>query len=89
VAVDRPSVSQFKWADYRYYPVDEEWQRQTCDLLGIQFVRPFWQQDGGSHVILTGPDSSCSLKSIGGDGNCLFQALCYIISGSEDQHFEV
>jgi len=27
VAVDRPSVSQFEWADYRYYPVDEEWQR--------------------------------------------------------------
>ena len=30
-----------------------------------------------------------SLKSIGGDGNYLFRALCYIISGSEDQHFEV
>ena len=30
-----------------------------------------------------------SLKSIGGDGNCLFRALCYIISGLKDQHLQV
>jgi len=41
VAVDRPSVSQFEWAGYRYYPVDEEWQRKACYLPGIQFMHPF------------------------------------------------
>ena len=50
-----------------------------------EFVRPFQRRDGGSHVILTRPDLR-SLRSIGGDGNCLFRALCYIISGFEDQH---
>ena len=30
-----------------------------------------------------------SLRSIGGDGNCLFRALCYIISGSEAKHGEL
>ena len=39
-------------------------------------------------MILTGPDM-CSLRSIGGDGNCLFRALCYIISGSEAQDGEL
>jgi len=68
--------------------VDEEWQRQACELLGIRFVCPFQRQDGGSHVVLTRPDLR-SLRSIGGDGNCLFRALCYIISGSEDQHYQV
>ena len=39
-------------------------------------------------MILTRPDMR-SLRSIGGDGNCLFRALCYIISGSEAQHGEL
>ena len=85
VGVERPSAPQYEWTNYRYYPVDVEWQRQACELLGIRFVRPFQRQDGGPHVILTRPDLR-SLRSIGGDGNCLFRALCYIISGSEDQH---
>ena len=29
-----------------------------------------------------------SLRLIGSDSNCLFRALCYIISGSEAQHGE-
>ena len=36
-------------------------------------------------MILTRPDMR-SLRSIGGDSNCLFRALCYIISGSGAQH---
>ena len=74
--------------DYRYYPVDEHWQRQACKLLAIHFIHSFQRQDGGSDVVLTRPDLH-SLKSIGKDGNCLFRALCYIISGSEDQHLQL
>jgi len=70
VAVHRPVALRYEWENYRYHLVDEEWQRQGCDLLGIQFVCPFRRQDGGSHVVLTRPDLR-SLKSIGGDGNCL------------------
>ena len=51
----------------------------------IRFVRPFQRQEGESDMILTRPDMR-SLRSIGGDGNCLFRALCYIISGSEAKH---
>ena len=41
VHVDRPTVPQSEWPEYRYYPVDEEWQRQACSLLGLQFVQQF------------------------------------------------
>ena len=68
--------------------MDEAWQRQACELLGIRFIRPFQRQESGSDMILTRPDMR-SLRSIGGDGNCLFRALCYIISGSEAQHEEL
>ena len=36
-------------------------------------------------MILTRPNCR-SLKRIVGDGNCLFRSLCYIITGSEEQH---
>ena len=51
-------------------------------------MRPFQHISGGSDVILTQPDVH-SLKNVGGDGNCLFRALSYIITGSEAQHFEL
>ena len=75
-----------EWTDLRYCPTDEEWQRHTCELLGLRFRRTFECQDGGPDTILTRPDCH-TLKRIMGDGNCLFRSLSYIITGSEDQHF--
>ena len=85
VHVHRPTVSRTEWPEYRYYPIDEEWQRQTCRTLGLQFVQQFLRQNGGPDVILTKPDLR-SIRKIGKDGNCLFRALCYIITGSEEEH---
>ena len=84
---DMPLV-RTEWPEYRYYPVDEEWQHNTCNQLGLRFVRSFMCVSGGPDVILTRPITS-SLKKIGGDGNCLFRSLCYIITGSQAQHFEL
>ena len=74
-----------EWTDLRFYPVDEEWQRQTCETLGLQFKAVFDHHVGGADTILTRPDSR-TLKKIVGDGNCLFRSLSYIITGNEDQH---
>ena len=76
------------WPDLRYYPVNEEWQRQACNILGLQFKAVFkcGRNKGGPNTLLTRPDCR-SLKRIVGDGNCLFRSLCYIITGSEEQHF--
>ena len=67
--------------------VDEHWQKQACELLAICFIRSFQRQDGGPDAI-TRPDLH-SLKSFEKDGNFLFRALCYVISGSEDQHLQL
>ena len=87
-SVERPLALQTEWPDYRYFPVDEEWQQHTCRLLNLRFVQPFERESGGPDVILTLPDTFC-LKRIGGDGNCLFRAMSFIITGSESQHFEI
>ena len=41
ISVERPVASRHEWTDYRYHPVNEDWQRRACELLGIQFIRPF------------------------------------------------
>ena len=84
---DMPLV-RTEWPEYRYYPVDEEWQRNACRQLGLRFVRTFMCVSGGPDVVLTRPNTT-SLKKISGDGNCLFRSLCYIITGSQAQHFEL
>ena len=87
-SVELPRVLQTEWPDYRYFPIDEEWQRQTCRLLNLRFVRPFERESGGPDVILTRPDTF-RIRRIYGDGNCLFRAMSFIITGSESQHFEI
>ena len=82
------AVARTEWPEYRYYPVDEHWQRQACTLLGLRVIRPFQHMSGGPDVILTRPDDT-SLRNVGADGNCLFRSLCYVITGSEAQHYEL
>ena len=81
-------IQHTTWPDLRFFPVNEDWQRQACNILGLEFRGAFnhGHDRGGPDTILTRPDCR-SLKRIVGDGNCLFQFLCYIITGSEEQHF--
>ena len=67
------------WPNLRYYPVNEEWQRQACNILGLEFIAlsNCARGGGGPNTILTRPDCR-SLKRILGDGNCLFRSLSYI-----------
>ena len=76
------------WPDLRFFPFNEDWQRQACNILGLEFRGAFnhGHDRGEPDTILTRPDCR-SLKRIVGDGNCLFRSLCYIITGSEEQHF--
>ncbi len=39
----------------KYHPVDEVWQRFTCDTLGLQYVRPNGVSPGGPQIPLTRP----------------------------------
>ena len=81
-------VVHTEWPEYRYFPVDEEWQRNACRQLGLRFVRPFERTSGGPNVVSTRPITTW-LKRIGGYGNCPYRSFSYIITGSEAQHFEL
>ena len=72
----------------KFYPVTIDWQQRACQQLGLQYHAPTRVRPGGPNVPLTRPDMR-SLKRIQGDGNCLFRALSYIITGSEEQHMAV
>ena len=56
--------------------------------MGLQFVQAFHCQSGGTEVILTKPNLH-TLRNVQGDGNCLFRAMSFVITGCERQHMEV
>ena len=75
----RPPVQSW----YRYNPVSVDWQRWASQQLELHFVCDNRTTPGGPDVRLTHP---ASMRRVSGDGNCLFRALCYIITGSDGQH---
>ena len=81
-------VSQHEWPMFRFYPVDSEGQREFCNQLGLQYCNPNRFGRGGPNRILTCPNIA-TIRSIEGDGNCLFRAFSLIITDSQDQHMEI
>ena len=63
-----------------------DWQRQACQKLGLRFVSENGSVPGGPDVPLTHPVHS---RKMNPDGNCLFRALSYIVTGSQRQHFQL
>ena len=73
---------------YKFHSVDEQWQRNMCEFMGLRFCRPNRVSRGGPGVPL-GPPDPRSAKSIGGDSKCFFCSISYIITGSDLQHIDV
>ena len=61
---------------YKYNPGDEQWQRNACSTLGLVYMGPNRVTPGGPAVDLKHPDR---LKSIRGDGNCLFRTFLLLL----------
>ena len=80
--------NRIEWPEYRYHQIDETWQRNACNRMGLRFVRVFNCQSGGAEVILRRPDLR-TLHDVQGDGNCLFRAMSFVITGCESQHMEI
>ena len=76
------------WDVFRYHQTDLTWQHEKCDELGLTFHREIHTEKGGEDVHLHGPDLTTVVRIVG-DGNCLFRCFSYIITGSQDQHFEI
>ena len=67
--------------------INEEWQRRACQLRGIWFVCPFrwWTTCDFNKTRFT----FLKVHTVGGERNCMFRSVSYVISGSEEQHFEI
>ena len=65
-----------------FRPLSTNEQLKLCDEFNLNWVGPVRYVRVGE--ILLGPPSRG--KDIAGDGNCLFRALCYAITGSETDH---
>ena len=80
-----PSSGSFT-CPFQYNPVDREWQQESCEAMGLNYITSNGITPGGREVGLEPPTT---FTRIVGDGNCLFRALAHIITGSEEQHMDV
>ncbi len=76
------------WPQFRFFVIDEEWQRLYCSQFGLQFVSCCKTSGGDCNTVLTRPDLR-SVKVMLGDGNCLFRSLSYVLTGSQEQYSHV
>ena len=69
-----------------FCPPDELHQRRWCDVLNLRFVAPVAYGPGSPSTYLTVPNRTVNVPD---DGNCLFSALSYIVTGSKRQHAQM
>ena len=86
VTADGRLQPAIEWPMFRYNPVNEAWQRETCTHIGLTYRRANRFGAGGPDEILTCPHRS---RNVVRDGNCLFLAFAKIITGSEQDHYAV
>uniref|UniRef100_A0A1X7ULP4 OTU domain-containing protein n=1 Tax=Amphimedon queenslandica TaxID=400682 RepID=A0A1X7ULP4_AMPQE len=81
-------VRRRQW-DYVYYPGNEEYQRRWCEILNLKFVTAARILPGSPTTPLSDERVPNSTLDVPGDGNRLFYALSYLITGSISQHYEL
>ena len=74
--------------NFRYYQVDEQWQRHWCSMLRLECTKIYDRSSGSSDTPLTAPTARC-VQHILGDGNCLFRSLSFVLTGSQQSHMNV
>lgn len=67
-----------------FNPVTKPWQLKQSKLLKLNIQKFFDYKYKGKTL-----GEPTTTKQIGGDGNCLFRALSYWITGSEEDHKEI
>ena len=86
VVEDEVAIVGAEPGNLKFHTVNEQWQRWACALLGLEFIGATQMR---STCGIDTPPHTRHIKPIGKDGNCLFRCFSYMITGSENQHFEV
>uniref|UniRef100_A0A1X7UBI0 OTU domain-containing protein n=1 Tax=Amphimedon queenslandica TaxID=400682 RepID=A0A1X7UBI0_AMPQE len=81
-------VRRTQW-DYVNYCGNEEFQRRWCENLNVKFVTAARILPGSPTTPLSDETDPNSTLDVPGDGNCLFNTLSYLITGSISQHYEL
>uniref|UniRef100_A0A1X7VDH8 ATP-dependent DNA helicase n=2 Tax=Amphimedon queenslandica TaxID=400682 RepID=A0A1X7VDH8_AMPQE len=84
-----PDIVRRRQWDYVYYPGNEEYQRRWCEILNLKFVTAARILPGSPTTPLSDERVPNSTLDVPGDGNCLFYALSYLITGSISQHYKL
>ena len=92
--VQNPQVNRYnterlartEWPEYRFHCVDQQWQQDACDRLGLPFHCANNMGPGAPTLNLRRPGRT---RNIRGDGNCLFRCFSYIITGSEEHYHHI
>ena len=66
----------------QWRPVDEAWQKEKCQEFGLTFKRCVTYTSSSSQNLV--PAERC--PRIKADGNCFFRSICFVISGSQEDH---
>ena len=82
------SIQNIIRSPLKYFQVNEEWRRNACSKLKLSFKKMDRISPGSPNTPL-GPPNPYAIKSIKGDGNCLFRSFCYVLTGEENQYMEM
>ena len=74
--------------NFAYNPVGIDWQRETCQKLGLRFYAHNGVRHRGADVQLRCPNIQACI-SIRGDGNCFFRSISYVITGNQQQYRDI
>ena len=69
-----------------FNPVSSDWQQEKTTILSLPFIIPFASQ---TPLQIPGNAEPSMSKSIEKDGNSLFRALSFWLTGSEESHLRV
>uniref|UniRef100_A0A915AM33 USP domain-containing protein n=1 Tax=Parascaris univalens TaxID=6257 RepID=A0A915AM33_PARUN len=70
----------------RYNPVTQQWRAKACSFLGLDLVeQTLRNEDEPGEMEMSVYDCPKRVASVAGDGNCLFRALAYAITGGSDK----
>jgi hypothetical protein len=83
--VKKPCVRQ----TMTFKPPDKEWQMGACKLLGLKFQRKSGPLGRGVGKKINVEIPPQKIKKVKGDGNCLFRAISYWVTGNEEEHARI